>query len=159
MAPTITITHHEILEHLLEDDSSTLGIVPSAAAGHYPHGSELADMPIDWVSPFPVFTHPADPDRLLVGVYTDHGWTLVALDHIAHIDCDHPVCGAVIDQRLSELTEIPADASLFATCDVRTSWTEDPLPYVVHIDDYQAVTEKGWTGTLPEHTEWTCRWA
>ncbi|MFD0366311.1 hypothetical protein ACFQZZ_33165 [Nocardia sp. GCM10030253] len=159
MKPEITPAHREALDHLLEEGSETLGVIPSALAGHYPPGSDQADMSIDWGSPFPVFAHPADPDRLLIGVFTDHGWTLVALDHIAHLFCEHPVCGAVIDQRLRELTEIPSDASLFATQDVQTSWCDAPLPYVVHIDDHQAAAAKGWNGTLTDHTEITCWWA
>jgi hypothetical protein len=159
MTPEITSVHREVLDHLLEEGSETLGVIPAALAGHYPHGSDEADMAIDWVSPFPVFAHPADPDRLLIGVHTDHGWTLVALDHIAHLFCEHPICGAVFDRRLRELTKIPADGALFAARDVQTSWSAAPLPYVVHIDDHQASETNAWTGALTDHTELTCHWA
>jgi hypothetical protein len=151
MEPEITPAHHEILDHLL---GLPLRVVPAAQAGHYPHGSQRADLPIDWVTPFPVFSNPADPARrLLVGVYADRGWILVALDHLAHQDCTHPICGSVFDQRLRELAEIPADASLFAACDVQTTWASSPLSYLIHIDDYQAAEKRGWTGTLIGHIE------
>ena len=157
MTPEITPTHREILNHLLEEDSLSLGVIPAARAGHYAHGSQQADLPFDWVSPFPVFTNPADPARLLVGVFADRGWTLVALDHLAHRDCTHHTCGSVFDRRLRELTQIPADASLFAACDAQTTWAPSPLPYLIHIDDYQTAEERGWTGTLAAHTELWCR--
>ncbi|WP_280264658.1 hypothetical protein [Nocardia wallacei] len=156
MTPDVTPAHREILGHLLEKESFTLGIVPAALAGHYPAGSPAADLTFDWIDPFPAFAHPADPARLLIGVFTDHGWTLVALDHIAHFDCPHPLCAAVVDRRLHELTEIPADGGLFAALDVATSWDTVPLTYVVHIDDYRAARENGWTGRLQGHTE--LRW-
>lgn len=99
---------------------STLGVVPAALAGHHRHGSQESDLHIDWIQPFPVFAHPADAARLLVGVDTDSGWILVALDHIAHRYCDHPVCGAVFERRLDELTAIPGDGALFGACEVAT---------------------------------------
>lgn len=156
MAPDITPAHRDRLDHLFDDDGVTLG-VPSGLAGHYPHGSDHADLPIDWVSPFPVFTHPADATRLLVGVHAERGWTLVALDHITHHDCPNPVCGDVIDRRRRELAAIPAHAALFAACEIDTSWTPRPMTYLVHIDDYWATAAHGWAGALTEHTELS-RW-
>ncbi|OBB38719.1 hypothetical protein [Nocardia sp. 852002-51244_SCH5132740] len=153
MKPEITPAHREILAHLLDPEIFTLGIVPAALAGHHPPGSYEADLPFDWIDPFPVFTHPADPARLLIGVFSDHGWTLVALDHLAHRYCEHPVCGDVVDRRLRELTEIPADAALFAALAIDTSFDTIPLTYLFHIDDYQAAEEKGWTGELDTHTD------
>ncbi|WP_216893447.1 hypothetical protein [Nocardia alni] len=158
MTPEITPVHHETLNHLLEEDSSTLGVVPAALAGHYTHGSRQADLSFDWINPFPAFANPVDPARLLVGIYAERGLTLVALDHLAHRDCPHPMCGNVFDRRLRELTQIPADASLFAAYDVQTTWTPSPLPYLIHIDDYQAAERKGGTGTLAGHTELSCGW-
>lgn len=156
MTPCITSAHCETLEHLLEKESFTLGIVPAALAGHYPAGSPEADLSFDWIDPIPVFAHPADQARLLIGFFTDQGWTLAALDHLAHADCTHPICAAVIDRRLREITQIPADGALFATLDVDTSWDTIPLTYVVHIDDYQAAQKHGWTGHLTDHVE--LRW-
>lgn len=150
MAPEITTAHCDVLGHLRAFES--LGVIPAALAGHYPHGSDQADLPIDWLVPFPVFAHPADPARLLVGVYT-HEWILVALDHIAHRDCDHRVCSEVFTRRRRELAEIPTDALLFATQPVETTWSPSDLPYLVHIEDYQAAQAQGWTGTLTEYIE------
>lgn len=156
MTPTITPGHRKLLEHLLAKESFALGVVPAALAGHYPAGSRQADLTFDWIDPIPAFAHPADPARLLIGVFTDQGWTLVALDHLAHSDCAHPICADVVARRLRELTQIPADGGLFAALDVDTSWDTIPLTYLVHIDDYQAAQEQGWTGRLHDHTE--LRW-
>lgn len=156
MKPEITPSHREILAHLLDEESIALGVVPLALAGHYRPGSYEADLRFDWIDPFPAFAHPADPARLLIGVDTDRGWTLVALDHLAHSDCAHPICTAVTERRWNECREIPDDAMLFAALDVATSWHDIPLTYIVHIDDYAAAHKTGWTGELTGHTE--LRW-
>ncbi len=153
MTPEITPAHRKILAHILEEDSLAFGVVPLALAGHHPPGSYKADMRFDWIDPFPAFTHPADPARLLIGVFADRGWTLVALDHLAHFDCAHPLCQAVTERRWNECREIPAGGMLFAALDVATSWDSTPLTYLVHIDDYEAAHKSGWTGELTGHAE------
>ncbi|WP_331764103.1 hypothetical protein OG225_43415 (plasmid) [Nocardia sp. NBC_01377] len=147
----ITTAHREILDHLLDPEFTTLSVVPAALSGHYPRGSYQADMPIDWLWPIMAFTHPADPTRLLISVHTTHLGTLVALDHIAHHFCEHPICTAVNAQRERELAEIPADGALFALCRVETPLGAFLTPYMVHIDDLHAAENGGWTGSL---TEW-----
>lgn len=157
MTPEITSAHRDLLAHLLDPEHSAFGVVPLALAGHYRPGSYEADMRFDWLDPFPAFAHPADPARLLIGVDTDRGWTLVALDHLAHSDCAHPICRAVTEHRWNECREIPDDGMLFAALDVATSWDGAPLTYLVHIDDYQAAQNSGWTGDLADHVE--LRWS
>ncbi|WP_216915229.1 hypothetical protein [Nocardia noduli] len=151
MTVEITAAHRELLDHLMEEEFITLTVL---ATGRYWHNSTLLDMPVDWISPVPAFTHPADPTRLLIGVFTAHGWTLVALDQLAHLLCEHPICVDVHERRRRELSEIPADASLFAIRhDVRTDWSAEPLPYVVHIDDHRGLQENGWNAVLDHPTE------
>ncbi|WP_280470736.1 hypothetical protein [Nocardia farcinica] len=153
MRRALITSHHDVLDHLLDPACATLGVIPAALAGHDPPGSEASDLSIDRLSPCPVWTHPADPDRLLVGVDTDHGPTVVALDHIVHLHYDHPVCGPSSTSGCANSPRSPSEATLFALQTIPTSWSADPLAYVVHIDDHLAAADAGWPGVLTDHTE------
>ncbi|MFT9493249.1 hypothetical protein ACM0A0_24435 [Mycobacteroides abscessus subsp. abscessus] len=126
------------IDHLLNQDHGPVS-VPEAralsAAGH--------DAPVDTFD-FPaqtvLYPVPGAPHRYLIALRrAKDGWTLVALDHLAHGPaCQDSTCRDVHFRLAEQRRHIPPHGMLFARTlvDPNIQWLPMEVHYLIHIDDY-----------------------
>jgi len=108
-----------------------------------------------WVSPFCIWPHPVDSTRLaIVGVLDEDSTdTVVSVDDVARVECEHPICVGVFERRRRERAALAADAALFTEIDVTTDVFDGPVPYMIRIEELLAAEAAGWDRSLAGHSE------
>ncbi|SLI00804.1 Uncharacterised protein [Mycobacteroides abscessus subsp. abscessus] len=125
------------IDHLMDHGNGPVG-VPEAEALIAGRGTMASafDFPAQTVL-YPV---PGAPHRYLIALRrAKDGWTLVALDYLAHGPaCQDSTCRDVHSRLAEQRRHIPRHGMLFARTlvDPNIQWLPLEIPYLIHIDDY-----------------------
>lgn len=126
------------IDHLLNQDHGPVSVPEARALSAAGHDApvDTFDIPAQTVL-YPV---PGAPHRYLIALRrAKDGWTLVALDHLAHGPaCQDSTCRDVHSRLAEQRRHIPPHGMLFARTlvDPNIQWLPLEVHYLIHIDDY-----------------------
>lgn len=139
MYTNIVVPQHVLtrIDHLLDQDYGPVGVPEAGAliAGRGAFGATF-DFPAQTV----LYPAPGAPHRYLIALRRGQdGWSLVALDHLAHGPaCEDSTCRDVHARLAEQRRHIPPHGMLFARTlvDPNIQWLPREIAYLIHIDDY-----------------------